>query len=481
MDIKQKAFKGVRWNTIAMAYSTIIQIVRLAILTSILDKSDFGLIAIAMMVISFTEIFSELGLTVGIIHKQDITQNQYSSLFWLNLILSVIIFFIIWALAPLVARYYEEKVLESLIPLLGVQVLFNSIGKMFQTVQTKKMEFKYISLVKVVTVTIGFIATIILAIKGYGVYSLAIGQLIQIGLTQILFCIKGFSSIRISFHFNILEIVDFVKIGSYRLGSQILDFISSKIDIFLIGKFFSMEELGIYNIAKELISRPNSLINAMIDGIGSSAFAYIQNDIDTVSLYYKRVVSIISSISIPLYAALFVFAEAVVAILYAPSFSDVAIFLQILAVIGPINAINGQAGTLQVALGRTDIGFKWTIIRVILFTVIILALSSTTLRIVALGQSVMTVLCFFLYWRIVIFPLSRIKLIHYISIFKSPLLATFIIAGFFYLVVVYFHPAIWIQVLLGILYSSLYVAYLYKYNRDVLTPVIKLINFKKNI
>lgn len=190
-SLKRKAVSSVKWNTVATIVVTVVQILRLSVLTRFLDVSDFGLIAVAAMVIGFTDIFSELGLTVAIIHEQNISSKQYSSVYWTNVLISVIIFVILWALTPFISIFYDNIVLNTIIPLLGIQILLNGFGKLFQTIKSKNLEYAFISKVRIYSSLIGFVVTITLAILDWGIYSLVIGQLSQVTITQGIYFIAG--------------------------------------------------------------------------------------------------------------------------------------------------------------------------------------------------------------------------------------------------------------------------------------------------
>lgn len=406
----------------------LIQIVRLSILTRLLDKSDFGLIAIAMMVIAFTDIFSEVGSTVAIIHKQNITELQYSSVFWFNIILSTVIYTILCGLTPLTADFYHEPILNAIIPILGLQILINAFGKMFQTIKTKNLEFKFISLVKIGAATIGFVATVLLAFWDFGVFSLVYGQLLQIFLTQAVYCITGLRSHRISFKMDLFLIRDFIKIGLYRVGSQFFDFLASKIDIFLIGRFWGMDDLGLYNLAKELIIKPFSIIYSVINNVASAAFAKIQDNMDTVRKNYCKLLKIISSATIVIYALMFIMAEPIVDIMYSSRYEEVVIFLRILAFYGFECSVSALGGVLQVAYGRTDIGFAWTLVRIAASAVIIIAASRFNIYGVAYGQLILSIISIYLYWLMVIRPIIHLHWRDYLNVFIKNSLVIIIIA-----------------------------------------------------
>lgn len=474
MGLKEKAVSGVKWNVVSQVSCTIIHLLRLAILTRLLDKSDFGLIAIAMMIVSFTEIFSELGITVGVIHKQDITDDQYSSVYWLNVTMSLFVFGVVWLISPLLAKFYNEPILTTIIPLLGIQILFNAFGKMFQTIKSKNLEFEFISKVRILSTFVGFVIAVILAYLGWGIYSLVWAQVIQIGLNQCIFAIKGHGQMKIRFHFNLGEISDFIKIGTYRLGSQILDFISSKLDVFLIGRYFGMEDLGIYNIAKDFIVRPFTMVNSLVGGVGAAAFAKIQNQMDKVKESFGKVVNLASFVCIPIYVASFVFADTIVGIMYAKEYAEVAVFIRILAFVGIESSISSQAGMLQVALGRTDLGLKWTVFRVVLSSVAIIVASKFSIYAVAYGQLFISLVSIILFWWIVVFPISKIKIGEYYKMFSVPLTVGLLSAVPF-IIVCHFCKDFVVQCVLAFMYFTLYGTYHWMFLREYTQSLISML------
>lgn len=477
MNIKKKAVSGVKWQTIATVYSTILGIVKYAVLTRLLEKADFGLVAIAMMVISFTEIFSQLGMTIGIIHKQDITEKQYSSIYWLNVMASVVMFAFLWLCSPLLSTFYKEPILNQIIPLLGIQILLNGFGKMFQTIKTKELEFGFLSKVSIIVSTVSFVVTAITAWIGWGVYSLVVGHLVMVLINQIVFAYMGLKQQRIFFYFNFKEIKDFIKIGTYYLGAAIMDFVSSKIDVFLIGRFFGMSDLGIYNIAKDLIQKPYGVIKSLINTVATSAFAKIQDNKQAVQANFVKMCKVVGTVAIPIYVIMFVFADPIVRILYAPEFSEVTIFLRVLAFVGIESCLSGFASTLQLAYGRTDLGFNWTLLRILLYTIVLLISSGYTILFVAYGQLLLSVLSLFLYWRMIIYPLSKVNLLSYLNSLKIPsIYSVFVAIPFSFAVGL--TDNIVLQMAMVFLYVVLYFLCFYFLQRDYIKSIVLLIKNK---
>lgn len=474
-SLKYKTVSGIKWNTFAIVIKLLIQILQLAVLTRLLDKSDFGIIAVATMVIGFTDLFSGLGFSVAIIHKQTLNQYQYSSIFWMNIIMGVSIFFILWLMTPLIAFFYKEPILNSVIPLLGVQIIISSFGKMFMSLKTRDLEFKFISITAIISVVLGFVLSVVLALYGAGVYSLVFGQLFQTSILQLTYFIAEISKNKIRFYLNINEIKDFLKIGGYQLGSQILDFITIKVDIFLIGRFFGMDNLGVYNLAKELVAKPAVGITALIANVATAAFAKIQYDLSLMKKKYGEILKLLTTITFPMYVVLFVFADPIVSVLYDSTFSEVSTFTKILTITGIVTAIGAPVGIITVALGRTDLGFKWTIIRIIISTLAVVFSSFIGFQAVAYSISIVSVISFFLYWRIVLYAAIKITLAELINMFKLPALFSLIAGLPFLLLTNLFHFTILNQVIQVFVFIILYFFIQWYFDKNFVVNTKKMI------
>src|SRR5690606_13511924 len=120
MSIDKQVKTGVKWTTISTVVLAIVAILKISILTRFLGKSDFGLMALVTFVMGFMELFNDMGITSAILHKQGITKKQYSSLYWLNWIASIFMYLLLIAVTPLVATFYNQALLNTLIPIIGL-------------------------------------------------------------------------------------------------------------------------------------------------------------------------------------------------------------------------------------------------------------------------------------------------------------------------------------------------------------------------
>lgn len=201
MSLFKTAMQGMMWTTASTVIRSIVSLLQISILTSFLSKEDFGVVAICNLFIGFSHIFLDMGISVGILHKQDITKNQFSSLFWLNIFSGVLLTCILCCISPLVAKAYNDPILVNLLILLSLTVFFSSIGAQHRTVQQKLMRFRYISFVEIATSFLTLGVAVYLVMNGYGVYSLIYSTMFNALFSNSVFLILGLlKDHNISFH-----------------------------------------------------------------------------------------------------------------------------------------------------------------------------------------------------------------------------------------------------------------------------------------
>jgi O-antigen/teichoic acid export membrane protein len=475
-ELKRKAFSGVMWNTFTTVTDSFISIIRIAIVARFIAKSDFGLLAIVSLVIEFTGLFRDMGLTTAILHKQDITTNQYSSLYWFNWVLNIVIYLLVIAASPFVASFYNEPRLIILIIVMGLDILISAWGKIFQTVKTKRLEFGFISKTRIITRFLSLVLVVVFLLMGLKLWSIVFSSLIASFVNSAIFAIAGRKELPIRFYYKFSEIRDFFRIGIYDMGSQILDFVSYKIDILLIGKFFGMDVLGVYNLGKELAMRILSMINPIINKVATPIFALMQNDKNAIKTNYTKIINILTFINFPILGFMFIMAEPIVVFLYGPNMIEVAFFVKVLSFWGMIASIDNPAGVLVVASGRTDLGFKWTIIRVLCAPLAIVIASLFDAHAVAYAQVLLQIFFFAIYWVLIIYPLAHLRMWEYLNATTHALLCTVVaVLAVVGLKSVVFLPVTWSLIAAGTLFSVTYALMTWFLNRNIMTLYKELV------
>ncbi|MDP4185576.1 MAG: MOP flippase family protein [Bacteroidota bacterium] len=428
MSFKNGLFNGIKWTTLSSIINVTVKLLQVIILTRYLSKSDFGVVAIALLFIQFTDIFLEMGLTSAILHKQNITRNEYSSLFWLNIISGILIYGILILLTPLISMHYKEPILNTVIPLLGLNIVFSSIGRQQRTIEQKNLRFKVIALVEIFASVVTFIVALILAITGKGIYSLVFSTIIGLLFSNLVFFFHGILVCKnVGVHFSFTEVKSFLKIGGFQLGTSMLDFLSREADIIIISNFFSKEFLGVYSLSKQLVMRLYGFVNPIMTKVLTPLLASMQNKQTELKSKYLKVIEFLSFLNYPLYFLIALNATPLLILLYGKQYAEGGFILAILSVNYGILSIANPVGSLQVALGRTDLGFYWTIYRVIVSITAIYIGSLFSIQGVVWSILICNILNILPFWRMQLYNLIRIKLLEYLKFQYIPFILSLIL------------------------------------------------------
>lgn len=361
MNLKAQAISGVKWTTFSTVITTVLQLLQLAILARFLEPSAFGLMASVMVVIGFSQAFLDMGISNAIIHKQEISKDQLSTLYWVNVLAGFLLFLIIILVAPFVASFYEETELTQLIYIVALTFIIQPFGQQFMVLWQKEMRFSEIAKIDIVTKSISLVVSVYLAYKGYGVYALVYGTLAGVVSQTVQFMYMGLKEYRPSFVFKLGEIKEFLSFGAYQMGEKTINYFNFQIDTILIGKLLGMEALGIYTIAKQIIMRPAQIINPIISKVTFPTMAKIQDDIPRLKNIYLKTINYLSSVNFPIYAFIFIFAHDIVIIMFGEKYFEAIYIMQILAVWGAMRSTGNPVGSLLLARGKANWGFWWNL------------------------------------------------------------------------------------------------------------------------
>ncbi|WP_277679573.1 MOP flippase family protein [Gracilibacillus dipsosauri] len=414
MSFKQHVLSGVKWTSVSSGIMALAQLLKVSILTRFLDPSDFGLLAMAVFVLNFLKLFTDMGLSAAILHMQKASRNEYASLYWINCLLGLVLFLLLWASSPLIANFYEESELIIVIPLMGVTVLFSAIGGQFKTIAQKNLKFREMAVVEIVATSVGLLLSILLAVYGFGVYSLAFSILLQSGIIHGYFLLSGLKRERVPFRFVYREVRPFLKIGIYRVGNQISNYFNRDVDILIIGKLFGSEILGGYSLAKQFTYKPRQIVNPILMKVASPVLAKYQGDIVAIRNNYLKLVNVVASINIPIYIVLVVFAHPVINVLYGNDYLNIVFIVQIMSLVMIFRSIASVVGSLVVATGRTDVEFYWSTLLLLITPLAIWGGSFFGINGIAVAILLLRFILFVPHWYLFIWKMIKVDLRTYL-------------------------------------------------------------------
>lgn len=448
--------KGLGWTTASSILRNLVQLLQLAILTRYLDKADFGIIAIAHLFIVFTAMFLDMGISVGIIHKQNITNKEYSSLFWLNIFFGSILTLGLYLLAPIVTAGYHSQDLTNVVQLICFTIFLSALGTQQRTFCQKKTFFGRMAVIEIIGAIITLVVAVVTAMMGYGVYSLAYSSLAGSLFMNVAHLVIGLiRDSRLHFHFSFDETLPFLKIGIYKVGSSMLDFFTRELDVVIISATLGLEFLGVYNIAKRVPTAIYSFIQPIVTRVFAPLFAEKQDNINVLKESYMRLSKTLSWISFPMYLLLAAISPTVISIVFGPAYLDGAPVMMVFCLSYAFNGVNGVCGALQTATGRTDIGLKWTIFLIVSTSIVYFGTAYFGIIPFLIGICAVTILDAIALWYIQFKPMVSVSLSEYMTIYTRSFVICTLLAVLVY--IIYPNPSIIYSFISGIIYIGLFV------------------------
>lgn len=366
MNLKQQTFSAVRWLTFVAIFRAGLQILQVAILARLLAPEDFGLMAIIAAILSFLAVFADMGISSAIIHHKNITQQQLSSLYWLNVLTGFVMMVLLAATSPFIANFYHDSRLTLLIILASSNFFISALAQQLRVKAEKELKFSSLARIESIAVVAGFIAAVVMAYKGLGVFSLVGANVISTLLTSLLswgILANGWYP---QFRLRLGEISEFLHFGAYMVGSNIANNIIMMADIFLGGRLLGTADLGLYSLPRNLCLQVQSLINPIVTRVGFPMMSRVQNDPVQLKTIYLKTLRMTTSINFPLYIGMAVFAPEIVAILFGGKWLGSVDILRIVAIWGLLRSTGNPVGSLLLAVGKARLSFKWTVM-VVLF------------------------------------------------------------------------------------------------------------------
>lgn len=394
MSLKKQALSGIFWSSLQMFSTQGIGFVVSIILARLLLPAEFGLIAMLGIFMGLGNALINSGLTQSLIRTQDTDEEDFSTVFFFNLIGSVLIYGIIFLAAPLIATFYNQELLTSIIRVYSVTFIINAFSAIQTTRLNKKMDFKTQMKVSIPSLIIGSTVGIVMALNDYGVWSLVWSAVIQsLAATIQLWYWSKWKPIWV---FNWEKFNHHFHYGVKLMFSGILDIIFTNAYTIIIGKFFAPAQVGFYNRADTLQMLPVGNISSIITKVSFPLFASIQNDDIRLKSVYKRIMQMLIFLVAPTLVLMAVLAEPLFRLLFTEKWLPAVPYFQILCVNGILYPIHGYNLQILNVKGRSDLFLKLEIIKKILVAVVILISFRFGIYGLLYGSVITSILCFFI-------------------------------------------------------------------------------------
>lgn len=363
MSIKelQARLNSAMLASISMRYiAYAVQFASLMVLARIFSPAAFGTVAIMQVTWTFFAILSEMGIGSALINYDKIPQKLRDSSYTLTFIIGLISAVIVASLGPLIAYYYEEKIYTILCIPLAVGILFNALATVPIACINKELKFHWIASSTVAAELISLAAAIVL--YSYVNESLALTtKLLLFSAVKllVLICLVRYTATGTpNFTLSLKPVVEILSHSSYLLGFSILNFFSRNLDTLLIGKYFGLAPLGIYDRSYQLMRYPLQLITFAL----APAVQPIMSQVKPGSLEFEQLhtqlAKKLAMAGIGIAIPIAIFTEELVSIVLGGGWQEIVPLLKVLSVTIPIQMVLSSSGSFYQAAGRTDLMFR---------------------------------------------------------------------------------------------------------------------------
>lgn len=359
--LKHSAVSGIKWTTLSSATIAALQLLQLTVLARLLKPSDFGLMAMTMVVIGFAQAYADMGISAAIIYRQNVTREQLSSLYWLNILSGLVVFSVVCAASPLAVWFFHEPLLFKLLPVVAASFLITSTSLQFHWLLEKELRFNLLAKQEICASSCGALVAVVSAFLGQGVWSLVWGQLMNAGVKTSLLLVVGMQQWKPMLHFKRSDLHGFLSFGLYQMGERSINYFNSRIDQLMVGNLLGAQQLGYYNFAFNLVMQPISTLNPIMTRVAFPVFARIQNDSTGLRQSYIKMMSMLNTVNAPLLFGLAAVAPLLLPLVFGDKWTPAVMLVQILAFYSFIRSTGNPVGSLLLAKGRADLGFRWNL------------------------------------------------------------------------------------------------------------------------
>jgi O-antigen/teichoic acid export membrane protein len=480
MSLKAQAMAGIRWTTLSSMGRAVLQVAQVVVLARLLTPGDFGLVALVSATTAFLQIFADAGVSNAIIHEQDISPEQLSSLYWFNVCISAALALTLALCSPLLAAWYGQPPLTALLLMAAATLLVNALAQQLKIQTQKRLDFQRLAKVELLSAICGFVVAITLAWQSAGAYALMAGTLSTAVASTLLAWLTLAQGWRPQARLQLGEIRRFIRFGLYMIGNNLANTFNSQIDIFLGSKLLGATSVGLYSVPKELTLRVAGLINPIMTQVAFPVMAKAQNDEALLRRIYLQILRMTASVNFPIYVFIGIFSEDIVNIIFGSMWHETVPLLQILAAWALLRSTINPVGSLLMACGRADISFKWNTLLLGLMPISVFIGSQYGISGMATAMTGTMIATYWPNWRFQVYPLCKATLLEYSLQFTTPLILSIIsgLACFFISANIKNGAA---RIIASVaIYTIIYMLFSYKFNHALYENISSLSRLNKS-
>jgi len=358
-DLKERTIRGGLARFCAQGANFVVRLAALMILARLLGPRDFGLVGMVTAFTGVLTLFRDFGLSAAAIQRASVTDEQISTLFWINLFVGALLGLLSVAMAPVIAALYHEPRLIAVTAVLGAGFFFNAAGVQHGALLQREMRFTALAVINTVSLIVSTALAVAGAMAGYGYWALvamtvAIPLIGTVGSWIATAWVPGMPRRQVG-------IRSMMRFGGTLTLNGLIVYVASNLEKVLLGRFWGVDAVGIYGRAYQLINIPTENLNSAASEVAFSALSRLQKDPSRLKSYFLKGYSLILTLTLPITIACAFFADDIVFVFLGPKWKATGAIFRLLAPTVLVFAIANPLSWLVSALGLVRRGLKMSL------------------------------------------------------------------------------------------------------------------------
>lgn len=473
-----KIIKGFAWTALERFSTQFVQFILGIIIARLITPNEYGILGILLVFINISQVFIDSGLGSALIYQSSIKKEETNTIFTVNLVISLILFIIIYSFSDAIASFFNLRQLTTYLRVSSLVLIGNSLIVVPTALLKISMDFKSLAISNFLSTLISGIVGVFMAYMGYGIWALIYQLLLKSGTQAVLLLILSKWIPRLKFHkqcFNRLY-----NYGIKIFAASCLTKITDEGTSFLIGKVLSPYKLGIYSRSIQFASLPSTSFGAIVSSVLFPSLSNTKEDKSRFNILLKQSIIYQAFISIPLFFWLAMICDPMIRLILTNKWGDVIPILQILSlgrILFPIANISEQAMN---ALGRSDLFLKQQTVKMTLKFILIITALKFGIIAIAIAESIYNIILYFItnYYgrKILDYPIR--KQLNDIKVFIFGATLSTII-GY---EIMFLTNSLYLKILISLLtVFILYFFIVYSFKRDIILSLKRQISKRQNL
>lgn len=360
-SLKKKAVSGMVWTSVQRFAGMGISFISGIILARLLTPEDYGAIGMLTIFMLVAQSFLDGGFGAALIQKKRPTQEDYSTIFWWNLVMAIVLYLILYFTAPFIASFYHMPILRDVLRVQALVLIIAALSLVQANQLRKQFKFKKLAIISLATSIISLVITIWMAYKGYGVWALVAQGLLGSIIPTVIYWFTNKWTPKLVFSKESFK--SLFSFGGYMFLVHLLNEVGNNIQGLLIGRLFNASTMGYYSKARSTEKLASMSISQSLIQITFPLYSEVQDDKQQLITLIRKLTGVVAFVTFPLMFVLILVAEPVFVLLYSNRWLPSVPYFQILCLAGSgvcLQAVNLQAIS---AIGKSKTVLNWVVVK----------------------------------------------------------------------------------------------------------------------